>query len=79
MTSLGNTTLWMWTIYVNPADYPGKYVVRRFGIFPDGPVPDPEPWAIRETLEGARRRIPSYCVCSGRLEEDEPHIVETWF
>ena len=71
----------MYTIYRNPADYPGAYVVRRHLIHRGRgePMPDPEPWAICPDLEAARESLPEDAVVRfPRDTTDLPSIVETW-
>jgi hypothetical protein len=73
----------MFTVYDSPADYPGRFVVRRFtigrGSDNHDPVPDPEPMFVGPDLESARDAIPlSADACLHRSPEDEPSIVETW-
>jgi hypothetical protein len=69
----------MYTIYCNPLDYPGKYVVRMWliiGGFPD-PVPA-ETQSVVDNLEQARARIPADMTRIDRLPGDDLAIVETW-
>lgn len=70
--------VYVWSVYRDPIDYPGKYVVRRFDITEIPPVPELVPWAIHDTLEQARASVPFGTVKLIRSPEDEPHIVETW-
>jgi hypothetical protein len=66
-------TLQMWTIYYNPLDHPGKFVVRRWvGLVPSNT------YVLAPTLEMARAHIPPGLYCLGRYAEDEVQIVETW-
>jgi hypothetical protein len=68
----------MFTVYWNPKDYPGKYVVRRHVVSRHGAVPM-EVVAIADTLEEARRPIQYlHLHCLGREPGDESQIVETW-
>lgn len=67
----------MWTIYCNPSDLPGRYVVRPFLVTSDGPVPERRAWGA-SSLEGARAVIPPGCTRLGRHPTDDPVIVETW-
>ncbi len=67
--------MYLYTIYRNPSDYPGKFVVRRFWL----ETPDPEPLAVVDTLEEAREAVPPEADHNiGREPGDEPQIVETW-
>lgn len=69
----------MFTVYRDPLDYPGKFVVRRFAIGP-GVVRSLRPlFAIGDSLEAVRRQLPEGLTCLARCEQDDPVIVETWF
>jgi hypothetical protein len=68
----------IWTVYCNPRDYPGKFVVRPFRAWAGEPMPDAEPHFVGDTLEGARASIPTGLVCLGPSPGDDPVIVETW-
>ncbi len=73
--------LFMWTIFWNPSDYPGKFVVRGFASNaapPHDPIVAPEPTAVVDTLEEARAAVPAGLVRTERHPEDDPVIVETW-
>jgi hypothetical protein len=73
----------LWTVYYDPKDFPGKYVVRRGDIFrsktPSGEhhMPSDE-YYVADSLEEVRGKIPWGMVCLHRAEEDEPQIVEVW-
>lgn len=49
--------LYIYTVYSNPADFPDKYVVRRFLITPGKPIPDQEPLIVCGDLEYIRDRL----------------------
>jgi len=69
------------TIFFDPADYPRKWVVRRFVCDKSSPVPIPdvEPLIVCDLLEDARSVIPERAdICFARHANDEPQIVETW-
>lgn len=68
----------MFVVYWNPTDYPRKYVVRRF-IIQSQPIPDREPWIVRDTLEGARETILYGLVHVPRAPSDGAVILEVWF
>ena len=71
--------LHMWTIYENPSDYPGRFVVRECTIERDSTiVTKPEPAAVVLTLEDARAAVPDGLYRLARAPGDEPHIVEVW-
>ena len=62
----------LYTVYKNPIDYPGKFVVRRF----ENDVPDATPLAVETTIEQARSAIPEGFYNIGRCPDDEPQILE---
>lgn len=64
----------MFTVYENPRDYPGKFVVRRWLDF----IPDTKPMIVCDSLDLARAVIPQSAVCLGRYAEDDPAIREVW-
>lgn len=70
----------MYTIYFNPRDYPGRFVMREWFIVKGSrePMPAPLPSAVCDTLEEARRALPPGVVWMGRNPEDESQIVEVW-
>ncbi len=67
----------MWTIYHNPKDYPGMYVVRRALILAGVVQQDPVAY-VTTTLADARRAVPAGLFNLGRSPGDEPQIVEVW-
>lgn len=70
--------LYIWTVYDNPIDFPGKFVVRRFRVTEDGAQAENRPWSVKDTLEEARRAIPPGLVCMSRSLLDDAKVVETW-
>lgn len=72
----------MFVIYENPKDYPGKFVVRRWTVGQGGPIADPEPLAIENTVHEARGFLPRDATHPlYRLEpqpNDDPVIREVW-
>jgi len=68
----------LWTIYKGPADYPDKYVVRRFTIDEKGAVPDAAPAYVGESLHEARNAVPrgSEKLCAS--PDDAACILESW-
>lgn len=72
------TQLVTYTIYHDPLDFPGKFVVRRFRVIASQVVPDDEPWHISDDLTAARESIPVGLYRMVRSNEDDPPIVETW-
>lgn len=72
----------MWTIYASPADFPGRYVVRRSVIGQGGRMRmDPAPSFVGPSLDAARDSLPHErgLVCMVRAPSDPPQIVEVWF
>ena len=69
-----------YTIFFNPADFPGWFVVRRFDVVQGQKEPVPRQHAtVHPTLETARDAIPpSADTCFPRATGDDPAIVETW-
>lgn len=68
----------MYTVYQNPRDFPGKFVVRRFRVSKDGVVPELKPWAVKDSLEEVHKELPPHLFKTRRMPEDESHIVEVW-
>jgi len=74
------STLWMWTLYCSPLDYPSMYVLRRFAIEAGSLEPRatadvitaPEP----EQLRSLMRERGLFCLT--RSPGDHPSVVETW-
>jgi hypothetical protein len=72
---------WMHVIYKNPKDFPGKYVIRRHGLDPDGSTIAERGCIIAATLEGARESLEYFypgLYRLGRHPQDDPVIVESW-
>jgi hypothetical protein len=67
-----------YTIYHDPTDYPGRYVVRRFVVAAGHPIPDLTPIIVTTSRLEARNAIPRGLTCFPRDPTDEPAIVETW-
>lgn len=63
----------IFTVFCNPKDFPGKYVVRLF----DGKAPT-RLLSVKDTLEDARKTIPPLFKRVDRSPTDDPVIVETW-
>lgn len=68
----------IWTLYENPSDFPGMFVLRECAVMPGGELRHlcawsssrPEPLRERMQALGLVRLV--------RSPNDEPHIVETW-
>jgi hypothetical protein len=69
----------IWVVYLNPTDYPGRYVVRRQRAFAGQVEVDPHPAVVAETLDEARAWVPYGLYCQPAHPEDDPAILETWF
>jgi len=69
----------IWTVYEHPADYPDKFVARRFDVDASGARPSasilvaPDLETLRDILA-----FELHLVKLMRSPEDQPHIVETW-
>ena len=74
-------SLSIFTVYENPRDYPGSFVVRRFEVTRNGALPEPLPLVVTDTLEEARAAIkrasPGAAWVTRNPEDDDP-IVECW-
>jgi len=71
----------LFTLYWNPRDYPGRFVVRGFTIAGAAAAPDEVPIYVGVFLEAARRAILAELPGAVRLErspEDEAQILEVW-
>lgn len=65
--------LHLYTIYSNPSDFPGKFVVRHF----EGAEPR-ETVIVADTLHEARSALPPGLARIVRSPGDDPVILETW-
>ena len=69
----------IFTVYWNPADAPGLFVVR--GSIVDSAsriINDEKPLALATSLDAARAHLPPGLVMLARAEDDDPIIVECW-
>lgn len=67
-----------YTIYANPSDYPGLYVVRKWRIESHGLIAGELIHPPVKTLEAARACIPAGLCCIPRDAKDDPVVVEIW-
>lgn len=67
----------IWTVYRNPADYPGLYVARHSAADRDGLHTGPVV-AVGTSLEQVRAALPPGLVRLDRHPTDDPVIVEVW-
>lgn len=66
-------------VYKHPLDYPDKFVARWQSTFRDGRIEaQKELFAIGDTLDEVRAKIPDNLVCLQRHPNDVLSIVETW-
>lgn len=66
--------LTVWTVYHNPKDYPGHWVLRAHDV-PGGPRADCH---VSKSYKGVREQVPMGCVRLDRTADDDPVIFETW-
>lgn len=78
MASEPDVVLTQYVVYVNPADMPGKFVVREWHIARGAPAPLAGRAWSRSTLEQARELIPEGMIRLERQDDDDPVILETW-
>ena len=69
--------LTLYTIYHNPSDYPGKYVMRPSTIGERGLLTLGDA-VVSDTLEEARATVPPFLFNLGRMRGDDPVIAEVW-
>jgi hypothetical protein len=76
-----DNVLRMWTLYENPRDFPGMFVLREWAVTgnPDG-EPRPLPGVfVAPRLEPLRAEMERRGLFRmPRNPDDEPQIVETW-
>ena len=77
-THEGEGRLEIFTVYRNPSDYPGRFVVRRFRIAGGIARADVEPWSVDDTIFEARKAIPEGLTWMSRSDRDDPVIAEVW-
>lgn len=70
-------SIWAYTIYERPADYPDKFVLRAW-LVEKGSVTAYDPVGLADTLEGARALVPLGRERIPRVSSDDPVIVESW-
>jgi len=70
--------LTLYTIYANPRDFPGYYVVRAHDVLRTGGTQARRDFRLADSLEAARRHIPPGLYNIGREPGDDHTIVETW-
>lgn len=70
--------LTVWTIYREPSDYPGCWVLRAHDIFPGEKTYPHEFCFVAMTLGEIRAKVPPGTLCIGRTAQDNPAIYESW-
>ena len=69
----------IYTVFENPTDYPGQFVIRRFESRGNPPSVTPcEVVATGKTIEEVRDQLPQDLTRLDRHPQDDPKIVETW-
>lgn len=69
--------LFTYTVYQDPTDYPGKFVVRKHAAA-GGDVFAQELVAVGDSLEEVRAKIPTNQVRMPRNTDDDAKIIEVW-
>jgi hypothetical protein len=72
---MGNLNIW--TIYYDPTDFPGKYVVRMLSVNQHG-IATSSTARVADSLEEARKLIPPGLIRLDRDPRDVQCIVEVW-
>lgn len=70
--------MYQFTIYQNPLDAPGQYVVRRWTIGPGWELPDKTVAYQGPSLSAARAAIPYGLHRMPRFPDDDPSVLEVW-
>lgn len=72
------TDLVIWTVFDHPSDFPDVFIARKSHVNADGLRISQEAIASAD-LTALRRELAGRGLTSlGRLDDDEPHIVEVW-
>jgi hypothetical protein len=66
--------LTIWTVYKNPKDYPGHWVLRAHDV-PGGPRTD---CFVSKTYNGVCKHIPMSCIRVPPAASDDPVVFESW-
>lgn len=67
----------MYTIYFNPSDFPGKFVLRAYHIG-RGTVEADDKFKLGDSANEVRQHVPKGLVNIGRNADDDPVILEVW-
>jgi hypothetical protein len=69
----------IWTIFRDPLDIPGKFVLRGFSVVPGVAEPEPDEKAYAsESLEALRNMLPADLVRLPPDATDHETVVESW-
>jgi len=79
ITITNNSGLVIYTVFDNPSDFPGKYVLRRTTQIGDRQEVDVEPHLVTEVYGEIRELMEQHgLVCLSRHPSDDACIKETW-
>jgi len=70
--------LTIWTIYREPSDHPGCWVLRAHDVFPGKRTHSHDFFFVAATLNEIRAKVPPGTWCIGRTSIDHPVIYESW-
>jgi hypothetical protein len=65
------------TVYKDPRDNPGKWVLRGFDVRSNGTEARAD-CVVADSLDEVRRSVPVGCVRLGRSGGDDPCVYESW-
>ena len=68
----------VWTLYHNPTDYPGQFVLRRALVRKNELIRDREPTCVSPQLSDILAALPAESFFIPRHPNDAPAIVGTW-
>ena len=69
----------LFSIYENPTDFPGRFVVRRWIAKGRRLFVEARPTAVTDTLDAARAAVPpGRVLCPRDANEQAVALVETW-
>jgi hypothetical protein len=75
---VSDDVLSLWALYgPNQREYPGRYVVRRWEVHPDGPRLTSDCF-VEPTYFEARAHVPGGLVPIRRHPGDDPSVIESW-
>lgn len=70
--------LQIWTVYENPSDYPGLFVLRRYDILRNGRVVPNREVATAPDRAGVEAHLPPGLAFLPRDPRDPPSVVGSW-